>query len=155
MISTARLDLIPYTAELANQVVDGEPRPAYWADDFPFDGDLGALAMFLGSGAPPGPWGVYMIVVRESGLAVGGAGFHGEPDPDGAVEIGYGLVPSARGHGYAMEAAKALVELARTLGATTVVAGTSVDNTASQRILLGLGMKPAGFTDELRYELRL
>ena len=43
---------------------------------------------------------------------IGNAGFKGPPDPDGMVEIGYGIVPSYQGQGYATEAAEALVAYA-------------------------------------------
>lgn len=47
----------------------------------------------------------------SDGQAVGGIGFKGQPQ-GGCVEIGYGLVPSARGHGYAAEALVALLAVA-------------------------------------------
>jgi RimJ/RimL family protein N-acetyltransferase len=44
---------------------------------------------------PFGPW----LVVTDTGLAVGGVGFHGEPDDRGRAEIGYGVAVSFRGRG--------------------------------------------------------
>ena len=52
--------------------------------------------------------GYYRITRLADGRAVGGIGFKGQPD-GGCVEIGYGLAPSARGHGYAAEAVVALL----------------------------------------------
>ena len=49
------------------------------------------------------PFGYYQIRRQSDRLAIGGVGFKGPPD-GGVVEIGDGLVPSARGHGYATEA---------------------------------------------------
>ena len=40
---------------------------------------------------------------------IGAAGFQGPPDDTGAVRVGYGLAESARGHGYATEALRALL----------------------------------------------
>lgn len=161
MIETERLTLRPYTPILAAQIADGAPRDPHWAADFPFDGDQSAARMYLQAGAPDGPWVPYVIVLREAtvlrgrGRFIGGVGFHGQPDGDGTVEIGYGLAPSARGHGYAVEAARALLELARGLGAKRAVAGTEADNLPSQRVIAALGMSPTEPTDELRYALDL
>jgi RimJ/RimL family protein N-acetyltransferase len=41
----------------------------------------------------------YQITRTADGKAIGGIGFKGQPI-DGCVEVGYGLVPSARGNGY-------------------------------------------------------
>ncbi|MFD0329628.1 GNAT family N-acetyltransferase [Streptacidiphilus monticola] len=61
-----------------------------------------------------------MILRREDGLALGGAGFHGPPT-DGVVEIGYDLAPGARGKGYATETARLLVAYAFTHAVVRVV----------------------------------
>src|SRR3984885_9038757 len=69
-----------------------------WADDFPFEGDVGAVGGFLRATAEHGeqqPFGYYRITRLVDGRAVGGIGFKGRPD-GGCVEIGYGLAPSAR-----------------------------------------------------------
>src|SRR5919205_3750961 len=54
----------------------------------------------------------FFIVDREQSCIVGTAGFKGPPDPDGVVEIAYGVAPEFQGRGYATEAANALVEFA-------------------------------------------
>ncbi len=88
-------------------------------------------------------------------MAVGGIGFKGRPE-GGVVEIGYGLVPSARGHGYAAEALRALLEVAADLGVTTVRADTDLDNVASQRTLEHAGFRQTDADAELRYyEIRI
>ncbi|GIG01605.1 GNAT family N-acetyltransferase [Catellatospora citrea] len=143
MIETERLVLRPYTPILAARIADGAPRDPHWADDYPFDGDQTAARMYLQAGAPAGPWVPYTVEVRASGLVVGGVGFHGAPDASGTVEIGYGLAESARGHGYAAEAASALVALAQRLGARQVVATLEYDNQPSANVL-----RRAGFTEQ-------
>lgn len=112
-----------------------------WADDFPFEGDVGAVAGHLRATAAHGeqrPFGYYRITRSSDGRAIGGIGFKGQPE-GGSVEIGYGLVPSARGHGYAAEAAAALLSLAADQGLTKVTAETTLDNIASQRTLTRAG----------------
>ena len=74
------------------------------------------------------------------GRAIGGIGFKGQPD-GGCVEIGYGLAPSARGHGYAAEAVIALLAIAADHGLSRVIADTTLDNIASQRTLIQAGFR--------------
>lgn len=60
-------------------------------------------------------------------------------------ELGYHLLPSAWGHGYATEAAAAVVEHAfGTLGAAALFAGHHPDNVASGRVLEKLGFARTG-----------
>lgn len=60
-------------------------------------------------------------------------------------EIGYGLLPEARGRGYATEAASAMVELAFiALGAHRVAGRLDARNIESARVLERLGMRFEG-----------
>jgi ribosomal-protein-alanine N-acetyltransferase len=85
-----------------------------------------------------GPW---LAIERESATLVGGAGFHGPPR-EGAIEIGFDVVPEFRNRGYASEVARALVEwgLARE-DVTRVVAGCDPGNAPSRRVLEKIGMR--------------
>ncbi|NHA67421.1 GNAT family N-acetyltransferase [Phycicoccus flavus] len=145
MSTTARLTLEAADVAEAERIVARRPgRSDRWAEDFPFDGDVLAATMLLLQSADhgdPAPFGHYVVRRRADGLAVGGIGFKGPP-VDGEVEIGYGLVPSARGHGFAAEAVAAVVGVAREQGLTRVVADTDLGNIASQRTL-----ERAGFTE--------
>jgi RimJ/RimL family protein N-acetyltransferase len=109
--------------------------------------------MFLRATAASGeqrPFGFYRITRHADGLAIGGAGFKGQPD-DGCVEIGYGLAPSARGQGYAAEAVTALLTVAVEHGLAKVLADTTLDNVASQRTLVRAGFHLVRTDDELQY----
>ena len=143
------------TAREAGHVVAGEPGSgARWAPGYPTDGDVLAARRFLGTCASTGdphPFGNYEIRRREDGQAIGGAGFHGPADEDGSVTIGYGLIPSARGNGYASEALRGLLLLARARGVTCVKGDTGHDNIASQHVMMAAGMRPAGEDELLRY----
>ncbi|WP_212829360.1 GNAT family N-acetyltransferase [Catellatospora sp. TT07R-123] len=152
VIETARLVLHPYTPILAARIADAAPRDPRWAPDYPFEGDQVTARMYLEAGAPGGLWVPYAVQVRDSGLFVGGAGFHGLPDGDGTVEIGYGLARSARGNGYATEAAGALVGAAARAGARRVTAELEFDNQPSAAVLARLGFTR---TDPLRWSLPL
>ena len=129
-----------------------------WADDFPFEGDIGAVGVFLRATAAFGeqqPFGYYRITRLSDGRSVGGVGFKGRPD-GGSVEVGYGLVPSARGHGYAAEAVSALLTVAADHGLFRVIADTTLGNIASQRTLIRAGFHLVRTDAELHhYEVRL
>jgi RimJ/RimL family protein N-acetyltransferase len=152
---TARLVLHPMTASEAEHVLVGGPGSgARWAPGYPTDGDVLAARRFLGTCAnsgDPQPFGNYEIRRREDGQAIGGVGFHGAPDENGSVTIGYGLVPSARGKGYASEALRGLLLFARARGVTCVKGDTDHDNIASQHVMMAVGMRPAGEDERLRY----
>ena len=124
-----------------------------WADDYPFEGDVGAVSGFLRATATLGeqqPFGYYRITRLSDGQAIGGIGFKGQPD-DGSGEIGYGLVPSARGHGYAAEAVLALMTVAAHHGLHKVIADTTMENVASQRTLIRAGFRLVRTDAELHY----
>jgi RimJ/RimL family protein N-acetyltransferase len=76
---------------------------------------------------------------------VGGIGIH--PQEDGGHEFGYWLAPDAWGRGYATEAGRAVVAMARhALGLKRLKSGHFVDNPASGRVLTKLGFRPTGRT---------
>ena len=158
-IRTSRLQLHPIDVAEAERIVARSAGPAdTWADDFPFDGDVGAVGGFLRATAACGeqrPFGYYRITRLADGGAIGGLGFKGQPD-GACVEIGYGLAPSARGHGYAAEAVIALLTVAADHGVSRVIADTTLDNVASQRTLVRAGFRLVSTDAELyHYELHL
>ena len=78
----------------------------------------------------------FAIVPQEVALVVGCAGFVGQPDEQGAVEIAYGIAPGFQGRGYATEAAGALVRFAIASGRVRLVyAHTRPSTNASTRVL--------------------
>jgi RimJ/RimL family protein N-acetyltransferase len=60
------------------------------------------------------------------------------------VELGYWIGRPYWGQGYATEAARALLSLARTLGHKELIAGHFTDNPASGQVLRKLGFCPTG-----------
>lgn len=153
-ISTARLVLHPVDEEEARRIHDRAPTPDdRWAIDYPFAGDLAGLGALLRAYEQHGeqrPFGYYKVSLRSNGTAVGGIGFKGPPQ-GGIAEVGYGLAPSAREHGYATEALEAFVDLARTLDIRALRADTTLDNVGSQRVLEKAGFRHTNTTDTLRF----
>ncbi|WP_107064553.1 GNAT family N-acetyltransferase [Streptomyces sp. NRRL S-118] len=94
-------------------------------------------------------WGPYAIVRASDRRAVGAMGFHAAPDPDGGAEIGYDLVKSARGHGYATEALRALTAWAFARPELKLLRATvDHDNAPSHAVLTRAGFQQAGSSDE-------
>jgi RimJ/RimL family protein N-acetyltransferase len=154
-LATKRLVLHLMTVSEAEQLLAGEPGSgARWAPGYPTVGDVIAARRFLGacaSAGDPQSFGNYEIRRREDGQAIGGVGFHGPADENGSVTIGYGLIPSARGQGYASEALRGLLLFARGHGVTCVKGDTDHDNIASQHVMLAAGMQPTGEDERVRY----
>jgi [ribosomal protein S5]-alanine N-acetyltransferase len=87
---------------------------------------------------------VRAVVAAETGAVVGHAGYHGPPDERGMVEIGYRLIPEARGRGYARAAVQVLLDGARNGGARVARASISPDNAPSLRIGRDFGFIQVG-----------
>jgi RimJ/RimL family protein N-acetyltransferase len=151
---TDRLILHAVEQHEARRIHDREPHAGdAWVADYPFDGDLAAVGSFLRATERYGeqrPFGYYQIRHQSDGLAVGGVGFKGAPD-GGVVEIGYGVAPSARGHGYATEAVGGLMKVAAGLGVAIIRADTDPANVASRRTLERAGFSQIRADAELYY----
>jgi len=90
------------------------------------------------------PWRARAITLLQSSLMIGHAGFHGPPDDEGTIEIGYTVFPPYRGNGYATEAARRLLAFAKELGAKTFRACVSPSNAPSLAIVRTLGLVKTG-----------
>ncbi|WP_432126296.1 GNAT family N-acetyltransferase [Streptomyces sp. bgisy082] len=154
-VATARLLLHPLTVDVAERIVSRTPLAGdLWAEGYPQDGDVRGCGGFLRGVAErgdPGVFRAYEIRLLDSGVAVGGIGFHGPPDEVGVVTVGYGLVPGVRGKGYASEALRALLETARVAGVTGVKGDADLDNPASHRVMEAAGMRCVAESDGLRH----
>jgi ribosomal-protein-alanine N-acetyltransferase len=95
-----------------------------------------------------GPWLLRPILLRapDGGLhAIGYLNFHGGPDERGMVEVGYTLLPGARGHGYAIEAVRAAFDWAtRVHGIHLFRASVAPDNERSLSLIAKLGFRQTG-----------
>jgi ribosomal-protein-alanine N-acetyltransferase len=90
-------------------------------------------------------WIARAAVDVPGGFVVGHAGFHGPPNEDGMVEVGYTVVPEYRRRGYARAMLAALLQRAASEpGVRVVRASISPDNAASLATIAGFGFQPAG-----------
>ena len=141
----------------AQRIVDGALLPDdRWHPEYPLADELDVLRPLANDPAPDPVFGLMMIRDASDGLAVGGIGFFGPPDADGAVEVGYGLVPAARGRGIAGAALTQAIAIAAAHGVRVVRADTDPANLPSSRVLERAGFRELPASDGLRhFELTL
>lgn len=90
-------------------------------------------------------WVVRAVTSEPEGVCVGHAGFHGPPDADGMVEVGYTVDPDYRRRGYARAMVRALLAWAAAEeSVSTVRASISPDNVASLATISGFGFLEVG-----------
>ena len=138
-----RLEQDTFTAELP--LASGPETvtfPAAWPGD--------ALVIFprlieqLEANPDDEPWDG-TLVERGALTAVGQLGCKGKPDENGLVEIGYSLIPEARGRGYTTEIVGALVRWLLEQPSVRVVTAECLEtNHASVRVLQKTGFEQVG-----------
>jgi ribosomal-protein-alanine N-acetyltransferase len=172
VITTDRLELHLLTLAELDSVARGDGRGlakrigAEVSDDWVRE--LRGLAAFraqqLRERPQDEPWLLRAIVVSrpaESRHAIGYLNFHQAPNEHGMVEIGYELLPDARGQGYAIEAVRGAFGWAtREFGIRHFRASVSPGNERSENLIGKLGFVQTGHQWderdglELVYELR-
>jgi RimJ/RimL family protein N-acetyltransferase len=123
-----------------------------WVEGGPFEGTREAAGMVVKAyraGVHRPEWGLFVLVRREDGRAVGGMGFHGVPDEEGRAEVGYDLVETARGSGYATEGLRTLSEWALARDDVQLLfAAIDHDNVPSQEVASRSGFTRATVEQE-------
>jgi RimJ/RimL family protein N-acetyltransferase len=172
-VRSDRLELVLLTPEQLDEVAAGNAAGLEqdldatvgrdWLDDV--RGLAGLRATQLRERPADAPWLVRAIVRAEPGeprAVIGHLNFHGGPSESGQVEIGYTLLPSARGRGYAIEAVRAMFEWARRVhGVRRFRASVAPDNVRSLNLIAKLGFVHTGEQwdpedgRELVYELQV
>ena len=114
------------------------------AGNLPALGRAEALATFAHLPALAASGRMLPLVATDAGGGepFGGATLHHLDAERAIVEIGYWLVPRARGRGLATRIARLLAEHAFALGVLRVEAYVNVGNDASDRVLEGAGYRP-------------
>ncbi|MDQ1037060.1 RimJ/RimL family protein N-acetyltransferase [Streptomyces sp. V3I8] len=163
VVPAERLTLQGVTPAAAADLRAGGTGGFEWITGGPFQGTRDAAGMVVKAyeaGVHRPEWGMFVLVRREDGRAVGGMGFHGAPDGEGRAEVGYDLAESARGNGYATEALRALSAWALAREDLTYLFAT-VDraNVPSQGVISRVGFTEVGTVEgedgeQYAYELR-
>ena len=158
-IVAERVELRRVPVGLARVLADpgaDDPGSRSWARGFPLLGTRMAARNFVRQAAVAAPggsgqWGMFQIILRETGEVIGDIGFHGPPDETGTVEIGYGIVEQYRGRGLAGESAVAICGLAWSRPEVSrIIARTEEGNAASAGVLRHAGFREDGAADGLR-----
>jgi RimJ/RimL family protein N-acetyltransferase len=158
-VAAERIELRQVPAELV-RVLAGpqadEPDSQSWAHGYPLPGtqvaarNLVRQAETAGDGGN-GQWGIFQIILRDTGEVIGDIGFHGPPDEAGTVEIGYSIVEQYRGRGLVGESAVAICGLVWSRPEVTrIIAQTEESNAASAGVLRHAGFREDGVADGLR-----
>ena len=131
VLHTEHLTLRPLTAASAGDLLEATTDAG-----FPTDDDAHLLRAVVADGSDARG----AFVLEHDGQPVGTAGCAGAPSPDGDQEIGFGLVPTARGRGLGTEAVAAVAaRLERQDGVRRLTAEVLPGNLASLRLLRRLG----------------
>ena len=91
-----------------------------------------------------------MIIEKETNAIIGDAGFKGRPDWRGDIDLGYGIISSARRRGYATEAAQGLIGWAfKQTGLKRITARFEASNAGSIKVIQALGFNNTGIREGL------
>ncbi len=162
-IQTPQLRLIPCTVAAAQAATADRAAFAVLLgvrvpDDWPADDLRDFLPVYdkiVDEQAARAGWGIWLMLEPAAGALVGDIGFKGPPDALHTAEIGYSVLPAFQRHGYASEAARALVAWGFTQpGIRRIVANCRADNAASIRVLQKAGLRRTGRDrDQLTWEI--
>jgi len=156
IIRSERLDLPLLSLEQLDHLAAGEGAsvgadllailPIPWLDEVRWLAGMRAQQLRLRP--DDAPWLLRPILLRPTDgalQAIGYLNFHGGPDATGMVEVGYTLLPAARGRGYAVEAVRAAFEWAtRVHGIRRFRASVAPDNERSLNLIAKLGFVKTG-----------
>ncbi|MGY1717069.1 GNAT family N-acetyltransferase [Geodermatophilus sp. SYSU D01106] len=123
----------------------GRPEVTRWLGGSPSVGPVELVARWAEVNRADPRFGCWAVEVRADPPVVAGTVLL-KPLPDGVgeVEVGWHLHPECWGHGYATEAARAVVERAFGAGLPEVYAVVRPGNEPSLAVCRRLGMAPLG-----------
>ena len=111
----------------SKSLIDSEAKDAIIHDLLPKLADSNKDSLF---------YTMWIIIGKSEKAIIGGICFHGEPDENGEVEIGYGIDEDYRNKGYMTETIDGLIHwLQNNKKARAVIAETDYSNRSSIRVL--------------------
>jgi RimJ/RimL family protein N-acetyltransferase len=140
---TPRLGIAPWTDDDVDafHAIWGDPEVIFWGASAEREASRAMLARVIARCAGR-PWPVawHAVTLRESGEVVGNVCLQPAPWDTTELEVGWHFRRSAWGHGYATEAARAVLEKAfEVLAPRRVVCAILPSNARSQRVAARLG----------------
>ena len=156
-IITNRLILVPFTIELidaaiANDKIEIQNIGFISNNEWPESDLIEALPFFRDLIIANGINGFnsWLVIEPTSYEIIGSAGFIGNPDDKGNIEIGFGIIPSKRRNGYCLEAVTGLIHWAfENDSVKTIIAHCNFDNENSEKVLIKCGFVKIGSVDNL------
>ncbi|WP_244932171.1 GNAT family N-acetyltransferase [Nocardioides sp. W7] len=154
-LETDRLLIRPWTHDDADRVLDiqsrievvkwlGDGEPVLMKD---LDEAHQRVDRYAERSAHP-PLGFWAVEVRATGIVAGSVLLVTLPNAEaGEVEIGWHLHPDSWGHGYASEAARAVLAHGFDAGLPEILAVSHTDNYPSQGVMQRIGMSDRGVVE--------
>lgn len=159
-INTDRLILMPVTLEIIRLLLNGNIEEieklgvktgGKWPETDIFH-ILPIVNKELEKYKYPTGFEFWMIIKKENMTIIGDIGFHGQPDDDGEVEIGYGLIEDERRKGYTFEALQAMINWAKKQdNVKSIIADCLIENVSSACILGKVGFKEIKRDEKMIY----
>src|SRR6187551_829079 len=155
-LETERLVIRPWRHEEAERLLDILRRieVVKWLGDGPpqpmtdLDEAHARIERYADRSADP-PRGIWAVERRSDGIVAGTALLVTLPnDEHGEVEIGWHLHPDSWGHGYASEAARAVLAHGFAAGLPEIIAVAHTDNDASKAVMRRIGMIDRGVVEK-------
>jgi len=149
VVGTPRLRLRPWTTcrDDLGRLTDLYSRAEVtrWLGGTPSVTPVELVARWTAVHAADPRFGVWAVeVAADSARVAGTVLLKPLPGGVGEVEVGWHLHPDSWGHGYATEAARAVIDRAFAAGLPEVYAVVRPGNTASVAVCARLGMQPLG-----------
>jgi ribosomal-protein-alanine N-acetyltransferase len=158
-IDTERLQLITFTVEMMEAFLKGNNEiekitPYRVAPEYPlevykqfFEYKINRFRKYPFENEWEG-----IIIHKEDNMIMGDMGFKGGPNDEGIIDLGYSIVPSYQGKGYATEMGKAMVDWGISQpNVNRVIAACNPDNFASIQVLEKIGFKITNKTEDKFY----
>ena len=163
VLKTPRLDLRQFKSDDAPffYEMNNDPLVMAYTGDLPFE-SVGEARQFVDNydHYTKHGYGRWTVVERRTGEPIGFCGLKNHPD-EGYIDLGYRIIQSEWGKGYATEAAQACVIYAfQHLGMDEIVGRTAQDNIGSIRVLEKVGMQfwkhdvCEGLDDSVYYKIK-
>ncbi|WP_430782349.1 GNAT family N-acetyltransferase [Actinoplanes sp. G11-F43] len=148
----ATIRFLPLSPAALAALVDGDLDAASAAAGYPLSSFLvderwlwEVRLADIGRDPEAADWIARAVIAEPEGVIVGHGGFHGPPDENGVVEVGYTVAPEFRLRGYATAILAGLLARADADPRVTAVrASVRPDNTGSRKVVARFGFRKIG-----------